>query len=106
MAWILAVVILLVIIAVWFGVNQAGRKRVESRHEGDIERALSDENEPIPSSHLITDDERPVGDTPEAHDEVNPRDLPKDNPARQEAERQAEGDGETTGDRVGDSRAE
>ena len=33
------------------------------------------DSEPIPSTHLITDDERPLGDTPEAHDEVSPRDL-------------------------------
>ena len=38
-------------------------------------------------------DERPLGDTPEAHDEIIPEDLPKDHPGRKEAERQA-----TTGD--------
>jgi hypothetical protein len=51
-------------------------------------------------------DDRPLGDTPEAHDEINPRDIPKDNPARQEAERQADDGEETAGDRPGDSRAE
>jgi hypothetical protein len=47
--------------------------------------------------------ERPLGDTPEAHDEINPRDIPKDNPARQEAEEQAAGGGsdETQGNREG-----
>ena len=43
-------------------------------------------------------DDRPVGDTPEAHDEINPRDIPKDNPARQEAEQRTGDGGETTGD--------
>jgi hypothetical protein len=43
-------------------------------------------------------DERPLGDTPEAHDEIIPEDLPKDHPGRQEAERQAaEGDGTVRG---------
>jgi hypothetical protein len=34
-------------------------------------------------------DERPLGDTPEAHDEINPHDLPLDHPGREEAEEQA-----------------
>ena len=51
-------------------------------------------------------DDRPAGDTPEAHDEINPRDIPKDNPARQEADQRAEGPEELEGDRAGDSRAE
>ena len=51
-------------------------------------------------------DDRPLGDTPEAHDEISPRDIPKDNPARQEAERRVrEEGGETLGD-TDDSRAE
>jgi hypothetical protein len=42
--------------------------------------------------------DRPLGDTPEAHDEINPHDLPLDNPARRQAERQAGGmEGTTTG---------
>jgi hypothetical protein len=44
------------------------------------------------------DERRPLGDTPEAHDEIIPEDLPKDHPGRQEAERQAaEGDGTARG---------
>jgi hypothetical protein len=43
-------------------------------------------------------DERPLGDTPEAHDEINPHDLPLDHPGREEAEDQAGGaEGTTTG---------
>ena len=45
---------------------------------------------------MTPDDERPLGDTPEAHDEINPHDLPLDNPGRQEAERLAEGEEDTT----------
>ncbi len=45
-----------------------------------------------------TDDTRPLGDTPEAHDEVSPHDLPLDHPGREEAEEVAGGaDGTTRG---------
>jgi hypothetical protein len=98
MAWIIAIVILLLIVGGWFAVNRTATKRIADRHGGEPERALDDESEPIPSAHLITDDERPLGDTPEAHDEVNPHDVPLDNPARHEAEEQAAG-GETRGNR-------
>jgi hypothetical protein len=55
-----------------------------------------DADEPL--GPLTPDDERPLGDTPEAHDEIVPEDLPKDHPGRQEAERQAaEGDGTARG---------
>ena len=40
--------------------------------------------------------DRPLGDTPEAHDEINPHDLPLDHPGREEAEDQAGGAEGTT----------
>jgi hypothetical protein len=49
-----------------------------------------------PLGPFTPDDETPAGDTPEAHDEINPHDLPKDHPGREEAERIASGDDETT----------
>jgi hypothetical protein len=45
---------------------------------------------------LTPDDETPLGDTPEAHDEISPHDLPPDHPGRQEAERISGGEGGTT----------
>jgi hypothetical protein len=42
------------------------------------------------------DDKTPLGDSPEVHDEISPRDLPLDNPGRQEAERQAARSGGVT----------
>jgi hypothetical protein len=42
------------------------------------------------------DDARPLGDTPEAHDEITPHDLPPGHPARHAAERQAHELGGTT----------
>ena len=45
------------------------------------------------------DDGTALGDTPEAHDEVNPHDLPQDHPGRVAAEQQAGGtEGTTRGD--------
>jgi len=101
MAWIIAIVLILVILGVYFGFNRFAAKRIADKHGGEAERALADEREPIPSAHLITDDERPLGDTPEAHDEVNPHDIPLDNPARHEAEQQAGGEEAETRGNVG-----
>jgi hypothetical protein len=57
-----------------------------------------DETASEPLGPMTPDDETPLGDTPEAHDEIVPQDLPKDHPGRQEAERQAdEGDGTVRG---------
>src|SRR3954454_22400585 len=102
MVYVIAIVLILVIVTAYFLVNRAMAGRVADRHGGDTERALGDEREPIPSTHLITDSERPLGDTPEAHDEVNPRDLPKDNPARQEAEART-GDDDDAGETQGNA---
>jgi hypothetical protein len=41
------------------------------------------------------DDSRPLGDTEEAHDEVNPHDVPLDSPVREEVA-DAAGDAEAT----------
>jgi hypothetical protein len=76
--------------------NLALTRRVEARHDS-LEDAMSDETEPLPSSHLIPDDSTPAGDTPEAHDEINPHDLPPDHPGRRAAEEQA-GGGEEPGE--------
>ncbi|HEV3001808.1 MAG TPA: hypothetical protein VGW75_13795 [Solirubrobacteraceae bacterium] len=46
---------------------------------------------------LAAEESRPLGDTPDAHDEINPHDLPPDHPGRHEAERMAQGDGGTSG---------
>jgi hypothetical protein len=52
-----------------------------------------------PLGPVTPDDQTPLGDTPEAHDEIVPEDLPRGHPGRQAAEHQAaEGDGTTRGD--------
>ena len=68
--------------------------RPETTHEG----APHDQSAKEPLGPLTPDDERPAGDTPEAHDEIVPEDLPKDHPGRRAAERQAAaGDGTVRG---------
>ena len=58
-----------------------------------------DEEHREPLGPLTPDDETPLGDTPEAHDEITPHDLPRDHPGRVAAEEQAEeGGGTTRGD--------
>jgi len=52
-----------------------------------------------PLGPMTPDDETPLGDTPEAHDEINPHDLPKDHPGREQAERIAGERGTTEGTR-------
>jgi hypothetical protein len=80
------------------GVNRFLTHRIAERHDS-LEDAMSDEKEPLPSSHLIPDNDTAAGDTPEAHDEINPHDLPPDHPGRQAAEEQASGtEGTTRGD--------
>jgi hypothetical protein len=56
--------------------------------------AAADSDDPFPG--VGAEDQRPLGDTPEAHDEMSPRDLPPDHPGRHEAERQAGAAGGTT----------
>ena len=52
-----------------------------------------------PLGPFTPDDQTPLGDTPEAHDEIVPEDLPRGHPGRQAAEKQArERDGTTRGD--------
>jgi hypothetical protein len=54
-------------------------------------------NEPL--GPMTPDSQTPLGDTPEAHDEISPHDLPPDHPGRAEAERLAGEDGTTRGNR-------
>jgi hypothetical protein len=55
-----------------------------------------DDEHDEPLGPATPDDETPLGDTPEAHDEITPHDLPPDHPGRHAAEEQAEEQGGTT----------
>jgi hypothetical protein len=87
--YLIAAVMIAALVIGWSVVNRGVSKKVADRHDS-LEDAMSDESEPIPSTHLIPDNETAAGDTPEAHDEINPHDLPPDHPGRQAAEAQAE----------------
>jgi hypothetical protein len=54
-----------------------------------------DAHEPL--GPLTPDDETPLGDSPELHDEISPHDLPKGHPGRRAAEEQAGEKGTTRG---------
>src|SRR3954463_5022130 len=98
-SYLIAAVMIAVLVLAWAGFNRVMTKRVESRHDS-IEDAMSDESEPLPSAHLIPDNETAAGDTPEAHDEINPHDLPAGPPGRAAAEQQAEDEPEDDGART------
>jgi len=82
---LIAALIIAALVAGWFVLNGAARRNVASRNDS-VGDAMSDETEPLPSAHLIPDDETAAGDTPEAHDEINPHDLPPGHPGRPAAE--------------------
>ena len=48
----------------------------------------SESSEPL--GPITPDDETPLGDTPEAHDEISPHDLPLDHPGRKTLEHETE----------------
>lgn len=66
----------------------------DDEQRDDERGADSESREPL--GPVTPDDETALGDTPEAHDEINPRDLPPDHPGRKEAESQSGGDRGTT----------
>lgn len=55
-----------------------------------------DDDADEPLGPLTPDDETPLGDSPELHDEISPHDLPPDHPGRAEAERRSDDPGDTT----------
>jgi hypothetical protein len=57
---------------------------------------MTDDESKEPLGPATPDAERPLGDTPEAHDEISPHDLPPGHPGRKAAERDAEQQGGVT----------
>jgi hypothetical protein len=96
--YLIPVAILAVLVGAYALLNQRISHRiVDTKHDGDVEGAMADNEDSVPAAHLIGDDERPLGDTQEAHDEISPHDIPKGAPERQAAEDQAGGEDGTTG---------
>ncbi len=75
------------------------RGYVLTMSEQDHQAPPHDDQADEPLGPATPDDETPLGDTPEAHDEISPHDLPKDHPGRQQAEREAGEGGTTRGNR-------
>jgi hypothetical protein len=94
----LPIVLLAVIVLGYLLFNDMLARRKLRRHDGDARAANADSEDPVPTAHVIEDDATALGDTPEAHDEINPHDLPPDAPGRRAAEEMAGGqDGTTEG---------
>ncbi len=87
-SFLIPVVILAALVFLYAFANRMLTKRI-LRRDGSMEEAMSDNDDAIPSAHLIPDSETPLGDTPEAHDEISPHDLPVAHPGRMAAEDQA-----------------
>src|SRR4051795_11295256 len=100
---LIPVLILAALLALYAVVNLVLTRRKVGR-DGSLEAAMADNEDPVPSAHIIPDDTTAVGDTPEAHDEISPHDLPVDHPGRPAAEEEAAqnvargGTNETRGD--------
>jgi hypothetical protein len=96
--WAIPIVILAVIVLGWFALARTMAARTMARHGGDPAAAVSDsEDGGLPKTHLISDDDTALGDTSQAHDEINPHDIPKGAPERQAAERLAAENDKGTG---------
>lgn len=77
--------LLYTLLSLWIG------RRALKAHGGNRDAAAADNLDPVPASHIIPYDDRPSGDTPEVHNEVNPHDFPLDSPARHTAAAQVGG---------------
>lgn len=93
--FLVPVVILAAIVALGAG-GFALLSRNKAQRAGD---PASDASDPVPGTAFATDDQTPLGDTPEAHDEISPHDLPMGHPGRAAAARMAadSADGTTRG---------
>ncbi len=67
-----------------------------SDDEHDTNQSDSDSEAQTPSADILEDDDRPLGDTEQAHDEISPHDLPLGHPGRTAAEEQSGGNEGTT----------
>ena len=65
-------------------------------HDEEHEAPPHDKESSEPLGPMTPDEQTPLGDTPEAHDEISPHDLPPGHPGREAAERQSGGDEGTT----------
>jgi hypothetical protein len=85
LATLLAGIVPLTAVALWLATVRA--KTTVTPEGALVDEAAADHTDPVPG--VGADDSRPLGDTPQAHDDLLPQDLPKDHPARRAAEARA-----------------
>ncbi|MEA2290849.1 MAG: hypothetical protein QOD55_2846 [Solirubrobacteraceae bacterium] len=90
-ATLLAGIVPMTAAALWVAMS---RSKTIGLPENPQDASVAASDDPFPG--VGADDQRPLGDTPEAHGELSPHDLPKDHPGRAAAEDQAEELGGTT----------
>jgi hypothetical protein len=85
------------IVLVHWVFSQLLARQAMARHGGSAEAAMSDADDAVPSAPFIADEDTALGDTSQAHGEINAHDFPKGSPERAEVEHLAAGTGGTTG---------
>ena len=61
-----------------------------------VDESLHDGEHPEPLGPFTPDGQTPLGDTPEAHDEITEHDLPRDHPGRRAVAARTHGQSGTT----------
>jgi hypothetical protein len=69
--------------------NEVGGDQTPPPSEPTHEGQPRDQGSREPLGPVTPDEDRPLGDSAEAHDEISPHDLPKGHSGRKEAEREA-----------------
>lgn len=70
------------------------RRKTRVTEDGHLVDESVEDDSPFPG--IGFDDQTPLGDSPELHDEITPHDLPPGHPARRKSEAQARHGGDTT----------
>ena len=84
------------VVLAYFGFTRLLAHQAMRKHDDSPREAMSDETDPVPATALIPDEETALGDTREAHADINPHDFPAGAPERAEVERLARLQGGTT----------
>jgi hypothetical protein len=79
----------LIVVVLW-SLMRLNAYQALKRHGNSPEAASSDADDPVPSTDTIADDATALGDTAQAHAEINPHDFPKGSPERAAVEELAQ----------------
>jgi hypothetical protein len=92
-----ALLLIVAVFAVMYGVGARRATARDAAEQPDAEARAAAREEPMPAAFMNAPSDVALGDTAQAHDEINPHDLPADHPGRQAAEDQAAGAGAGAG---------